>query len=363
MKIPLCRPTLTDEMKKVALEVLESRRYIKGPRAKDLERSFADYCGVKYATTVSNGSVALLVALKALDVGNDDEVIVPSHTFISTATSIVLAGAKPVFAEIDDSFNMNMDKLEEKITDKTKAVIPVHLYGQMCDMDKLIELKKKHGFFIIEDSCQAHGAEYRGKKSGSFGDINCFSFFPSKNMTVCGDGGIVVTDDENLDKKTKMFRDHGRDYTNKTGKYLHETLGFNFRLSEISGAIGKIQLEHLDGWIERRRKIAKLYDELLTDKVMKPVELKDRKHVYYLYVIRTEKRDELKEFLKNEEIESGIHYPIPLHKQPIFMPNNISLPKTELICSQILSLPMFPQLNDEEIKHICEKINSFFADS
>jgi dTDP-4-amino-4,6-dideoxygalactose transaminase len=359
MKIPLCKPTLTEEMKKVALEVLESGRYIKGPRIKDFEKNFSDYCNVKHGIAVSNGTTALYVALRSLELQKGDEVILPSHTFVSTGSMIVLAGGKPVFVDVDDSYNMDMEDLEKRVTEKTKAVIPVHLYGQMCDMNRLQELKDKYGFSIIEDAAQAHGAEYKKKKSGGFGDINCFSFFPSKNITVCGDGGMIVTNNDELEIKSRMIRDHGRDYRDKEGKYFHRMLGFNFRLSEILGAIGNVQLQNLDEWVKERRKLASIYDDLLTDNLIKPEELENRKHVYYVYVIRTEKRDELMEFLKKHEIETGIHYPVPLHQQPIFKPNDYNLPKTELLSKQILSLPMFPTLKEEEVKYVCEKINKF----
>ena len=346
-------------MKEKVLQVLDSGRFIKGPRVKEFESEFAKYCKVKYGTAVSSGTSAIYLALRALDVGAGDEVIVPSHSFIASATPILMVGATPVFVDVDTDYNMDMNDLENKITEKTKAIICVHLYGQMCDMDRLMELKEKHGFYLIEDACQAHGAEYDSKKSGSFGDISCFSFFPSKNMTVAGDGGIAITSNEELDARLKALRDQGRDYRTKEGKYVSTILGFNFRMSEIAASVGLCQLELLDEWIKKRRKIADLYNKLLPNEIAKPNEPKYKKHVYHLYVIRTDKRNELKEYLHKDGIDTGIHYPVPIHKQPIFS-GNWKLPFTEKICKEILSLPMYPNLEKEQVEYVCEKVNDFF---
>jgi dTDP-4-amino-4,6-dideoxygalactose transaminase len=359
MKVPLCIPTITDEMKNAVLNVLDSHRYIKGPKISEFEDKFARYCGVKYGSAVSSGTSAIYLALRALDIGPKDEVIVPSFTFIASATPILFVGAKPVFVDVGHDYLMDMDDLKKKITKKTKAVVCVHLYGQMCDMDRLLELKEKYGFYLIEDACQAHGAEFKGKKSGSFGDIGCFSFFPSKNMTVCGDGGMTVTNDKELKNKIDMLRDHGRDYSTEEGKFKSTILGFNFRMSEISAAIGIEQLKHLDGWIKKRREIAKTYDNLITDKVVKPFENKNRKHVYHVYAIRSKKRDELRKFLSKNDIETGIHYPLAIHQQPIFS-GRWNLPLTEKFCKEILSIPIFPSMKKEQIEFVAEKINEFF---
>jgi dTDP-4-amino-4,6-dideoxygalactose transaminase len=359
--IPLSKPVITEEMKKKVLEVLDSGRFIKGPRVKEFEEEFARYCGVRYGTAVSSGTAAIYLALRALDIKEGDEVITPSHSFIATAEPILMVGAKPVFVDIGEDYNLDVDDVKRKITDRTRDVICVHLYGQMCDMDRLIELTDKHGLYLIEDAAQAHGAEYDGKKAGSFGDLACFSFFPSKNMTVAGDGGMVVTNDGELDAKIKSLRDHGRDYRKEDGKFSSTMLGFNFRMSEISAVIGIEQLRHLDEWIDKRREIANWYNELLeaNDEIMRPKEFERRKHAYHLYVIRSEKRDELKEFLFSKGIETGIHYPLAIHQQPIFS-GNYNLPKTERICREVLSLPMYPGLKEEEVEFVCEKVNEFF---
>lgn len=358
--IPLSKPVITEEMKKKVQEVFDSGRFIKGPKVKEFEDGFAKYCGgVRYGAAVSSGTAAIYLALRALDVKRGDEVICPSHSFIATAEPILMIGAKPVFADIGADYNLDLDDLEERITERTKAVICVHLYGQMCDMDRLVELTERHGLYLIEDAAQAHGAEYNGKKSGSFGDIACFSFFPSKNMTVAGDGGMTVTNDEELDARVKALRDHGRDYRRKDGKFSSTSLGLNFRMSEISAVVGMVQLKHLDGWIKKRREIASWYNELLDGAVDKPKEFERRKHAYHLYVIRNKERAKLKEFLYSNGIESGIHYPLAIHQQPIFS-GTWNLPRTEKACREILSLPVYPGLKKEEVEFVSEKVNEFF---
>jgi len=357
--IPLARPIITEEMRREVLEVLDSGRFVSGPRIEQFEEVFAGYCNAKKATAVSSGTAAIYLALQALGVGPGDRVACPSLSFVATASPILLLGAKPVFVDVGDDYCMDMDDLELKLGDKTKAVITVHLYGQMGDMGKLMELKRKHGFFLVEDACQAHGAEYQGKKAGSFGDIACFSFYPSKNMTVAGEGGMVVTSDKELDVKIKALRNHGIVHGKGRGEYVSELLGFNFRMSEIAAAIGIVQLKHLEDWIKRRREIADLYSRLLPPQVVGPKEYPGRKSVYCLYVIRTEKRDQLRQFLAERDIATGIHYPVPLHKQPVFATNE-HLGRTEAICQQILSLPMFPQLREEEVEFVCQTINDFY---
>lgn len=356
--IQLSVPTITEQMRAKVLEILDSGRFIKGPNVEAFEEEFSRYCGARYGVSANSGTSAIFIALKALGIGPGDEVIVPSHTFVASATPVLMVGATPVFVDINDDYLMDVADVERKITSRTKAVICVHLYGQMCDMVKLLKLKEKFGFALVEDCCQAHGAEYDGQRAGSFGEAGCFSFFPSKNMTVAGDGGMVVTSDEKLYNTMKMLRDHGRDYSMKEGKYKSTILGYNFRMSEIAAAMGLCQLKLIDDWSERRRDIARQYDELLTDKLIKPLAAKNKKHVYHLYVIRMKRRDELKDFLHKNDIETGIHYPVPVHKQPIF--EECRLPNTEKVCREILSLPMYPLLGDEQVTHISNKINEFF---
>ncbi|VVB60037.1 Aspartate aminotransferase [uncultured archaeon] len=355
IKIPLSKPTITEEMKDAVLKVLDSSRFVKGPVLEKFESEFSKYCGAKYGVGVSSGTAAIYLALRALDIKSGDEVIVPSLSFIASASPILMVGATPKFVDVDESYCIDINDLKKKISGKTKAIICVHLYGQMCNMDEIMALKEKYGFVLIEDCAQAHGAEFRGKKAGSFGDISAFSFFPSKNMTVCGDGGMAITSDSGLYEKLKMLRDHGR-----TDKYLHHILSMNFRMSEISAAIGMEQLKHLDEWDAKRREIAKIYNQLLSGKIEKPREFEHRKHVYHLYVIRAKNREELKEYLLKNEIASDVHYPVPIHLQPIFSKYSAPLKNTERFAKEILSLPIYPGLEKKEIEEVCEKVNLYF---
>ena len=364
MNIPLSKAFINERMKKHVIKVLESGRYVKGPEVKKFEEEFAKYCKVKYGTAVSNGTMAIYIALRALGIKKGDEVIVPGNSFIASATPILLVGAKPVFADVDETYTIDPKDLENKITSRTKAVIAVHLYGQPCDMDRIMRLKKKYKFYLIEDCAQAHGAEYKGKKVGSFGEIGCFSFYPSKNMTVAGDGGMCITSNKKLDRAMKMLRDHGRDFSKPEGKYTHEILGFNFRMSEISATVGREQLKLLNRFIEKRRKIAKKYDKGLTSKITKPFVAKGRKHVYHLYVIRTEEanRDRLIEYLKKNGIAPDVHYRLPIHLQPIFKEYKTKLKNVEKFSKQIISLPIYPLLKNKEQQYIIKKINRFFGE-
>jgi dTDP-4-amino-4,6-dideoxygalactose transaminase len=288
-----------------------------------------------------------------------DEVIMPAFTFIATACTAVDFGAKPVFADIDPvTYTMDIEDVKKKITDKTKAIVPVHLYGHPVDMDPLMELAQEKGIYVIEDACQAHAGEYKGKRLGSIGDAGCFSFYPSKNMTVAGDGGMAVSKWPEIAEKVRMIRDQGR----KT-KYEHEIFGFNFRMSEIHAGIGKHHLEHLEDWTEARRKFAARYTELLADVdgIIKPTEADWAKHVYHLYVIRVKERAKLSEFLGKHEISTVMHYPVPVHRQPAItnLFGETSLPKTEECSKEVLSLPMHPFLDDEKQIFVADKVKEF----
>ncbi len=359
MRIPLSRPLVTPKMINAAVKVLKSGLYIKGPIVKKFEEEFSNYCGTKFGTATCNGTASIYIALRALGVGRGDEVVVPSHSFIASASPILMCGAKPVFVDVDETYTIDIKDLKSKLTTNTKAVIAVHLYGQMCEMDELLALKEKKGFYLVEDAAQAHGAKYHGKKAGSIGDIACFSFFPAKNMTVCGDGGMVITSDPELYKKTQTLRDHGRNYSKKEGKYISEVLTLNFRMNEIMAAIGIEQLKKLDDWNEKRIKIASSYDKYLTEKITKPTQRNNSKHVFHQYVIRVNERDKLREHLDKNDIQTGIHYPIPIHKQPIFSNFKCVLPNTEKFCRQILSLPNYPSMKIKDSKIVIDKINEF----
>jgi perosamine synthetase len=355
MQIPLSKMYVDDRIHRVVSDVLDSGRYINGQNLKAFEQEFATLCDTKYAVGVSSGTSAILLSLMALGIGEGDEVIVPSHTFIATASPAKFLGATIVYPDIDpETYTIDPAEVKRKITPRTKVIIPVHLYGHPCDMDPINGLARAHNICVIEDACQAHGATYKGRKTGSLGDVACFSFFPSKNMTVLGDGGMITTSDGQLAQKVGMLRDHGR-----TQKYVHEMLGLNCRLSEIHAAIGREQLKHLADWIERRRAIAARYNALLDGSgVVVPVEPEWAKHVYYMYVIRAKQRDKLASYLKEKGIETGIHYPVPVHRQPC-LKSDVRLPVTEKYVDEILSLPMYPQLTDEQIDYVASQVRNF----
>jgi len=358
VRIPLSKVYVDDEVKRAVLDVLDSGWFILGEKTKEFERKFADFCGTKYGIAVSSGTAAIFLSLLAIGIKPGDEVIVPSFSFIATASPILHLGAKPVFADINlKTYTIDPDNVRAKISSKTKAIIPVHLYGHPADMEPIIEIAEEKGLYIIEDACQAHGAVYKGKKVGSIGHVGCFSFYPSKNLTVCGDGGMVVTNNEEVAERIRMLRNHGR-----KEKYIHEIIGYNLRFNEIQAAIGLVQLQKLPYFIQQRRRIAKLYDELLTDLVIKPVEETWAKHVYHLYVIRTRLRDELRKYLLSHGVSTGIHYPIPIHKQPTILKTlrkHFKLPKSENAANTVLSLPIYPGLKEHQVVYVCDLINNF----
>lgn len=350
--IPLAKPIITKEMEDAVIKVLKSGKFILGEEIKKFEKEFSDYCNVRYGIGVSSGTSALHLALLALGVGRGDEVLLPANTYVATAFAISHCGAKPIFVDVDESYTINVDLIEEKISRKTKAIIPVHLYGHPCKMDRIMEIAEKYNLKVIEDACQAHGAEFEGKKVGSFGDVGCFSFFPSKNMMCGGDGGMVTTNDEEIKNRVMKLRNQGG-----VNKNVHELIGYNSRLSEISAAIAREQLRYLDGWNGKRRGNAAYYTKHLEDKVITPRE-KWEKHVFHLYVIRTKRRDNLKKYLLKNNIGVGIHYPKPIYKQPCYN-LKFNCPIAEKYSKEILSLPMFPELKKEGIEFISEKIKEF----
>ena len=357
------RQSIDKETIDAAINVLKSGWYISGDRVAAFEEAFSRFCGTKSAVGVSSGTAALHLALLGCGVGAGDEVITTPFTFIATANAIVHTGAKPVFSEIDaETFNIDPSKIEEKITGRTKAIVPVHIYGHPVDMDPIMEIAQKHDLKVIEDACQAHGAEYNGRKIGSIGDAACFSFFPSKVMTVCGDGGMVTTSDEGVAEWVAMLRNQGR----KPGeKYVHSSVGFNYRMSELPAAVGAIQLKHLPEWIEKRREIASMYNRLLgkSARVRTPVEKEWAKAVYYVYTILSGDREGLASKLKEEGIPTGVYYPVPVHKQPSYSAfNGQSFPISEKASSEILSLPMHPYLKKEDVSRIAEAITSITGD-
>ncbi|WP_424353743.1 DegT/DnrJ/EryC1/StrS family aminotransferase [Methanobacterium sp. MBAC-LM] len=344
--------SINEELNFNIQRVLKSGFYVLGEEVKKFEEDFSKYTGTNYAVGVNSGSDALFLALKSIGIGKGDEVITVSHTFISTVDAIIRNGAKPVFVDISpDTYCMDVSKIEEKITDKTKAILPVHLYGHPADMDLICKLKKNYGLYVIEDACQAHGAEYNGKKAGSMGDMGCFSFYPTKNLGAYGDGGAVVTDNEEIKEKLIQMRNYGQ-----SKKYHHDFVGVNSRLDELQAVILQTKLKHLDKWIERRRKNAEMYTELLQDSdIITPVEKRFAKHAYHLYVIRSKDRDYLKNKLLKNDIHPQIHYPVPVHKQTAYPKwNGLNLEATDQVCSEILSLPLHPWMDCEEISKVTD---------
>jgi len=343
---------IREEINVAFQDVLKDGMFILGEHLTKFEQDFSKYIGVKHGIGVNSGSDALLLALRSIGIQPGDEIITVSHTFISTVDSIVRNGAQPIFVDIDpETYTLDVNQVKEKITPKTRALLPVHLYGHPVDMKPLQEIAHERDLYIIEDACQAHGASYRNQKVGSLGDIGCFSFYPTKNLGCYGDGGMVVTDNTTLATELRMQRNYG-----KSSKYLHDFIGCNSRLDEIQASILSVKLRWLDTWNERRRKLAGIYQEILGDShVILPIEKDYARHVFHLFVIRVEDRDSLEEDLRKKDIQTQIHYPVPVHLQKPYL-GNCSLPATEKICRQILSLPIHPYLKEEEIEFVAKSV-------
>jgi dTDP-4-amino-4,6-dideoxygalactose transaminase len=336
--------------------VLDNCSFVLGREVASFERAFADYVGAKGAVGVASGTAALHLGLLACGVGLGDEVITTAHTFIATAEAISHTGARPVFVDVDpQTYNIDPEKVEEAITPRTKAVLPVHLYGHPADMESLLSIARRHNLWLIEDAAQAHGAEYKGRRCGSMGHLACFSFYPGKNLGAYGDAGAVTGNDEALVARVRKLRDHGR-----TKKYEHEEIGYGERLDTLQAVILMAKLLYLEAWTEARRAHARLYNELLADyKVITPYESPEVRHVYHLYVTRTEHRDEILHHLNSRGIGVGMHYPIPVHRQPAYASKGygaVSLPNTERISGEIISLPMYPELTEEQIAYVVETL-------
>lgn len=363
MQIPLVDlrkqyEAIQEEVQATIGQVLEGMQLFLGENVQAFEEEFARYCGTEFAIGVGSGTEALHLALLACGVGPGDEVITVSHTFIATAEAIALVGGVPVFVDIDPAtYNIDPSQIEERITPRTRAILPVHLYGHPAEMKPILELASRYNLRVIEDACQAHGALYHGKRVGSLGDVGCFSFYLAKNLGAYGEGGMVVTNNPEIAQTTRLLRNHGSE-----SKYSHVLLGVNARLDEIQAAILRKKLPHLDEWNEGRRRLARCYDESLPSEMVKPIEQSQCRHVYHLYVIRTPERDQLREWLKARGVDTGIHYPLPIHLQKacqIYGCGNGLLPVTEEIAGQILSLPMYPELTEEEVRYICDSIREF----
>lgn len=351
---------IKSEVKERLDRVLESSQFALGTQVEEFEKNFARFCGAKYCVACNSGTSALHLALLASGIQPGDEVIIPSHTFIATAEAVSYCGAVPVFAEIDPrTYTLDPARIEERITMKTKAVVPVHLYGQPADMEPIKRICQARGFILIEDAAQAHGARYRGKRVGSLGNTACFSFYPGKNLGAYGEGGAVVTDDKEAAETMRILRDHGQ-----PRKYHHEKIGFNYRMDGFQGAVLNVKLKYIEEWNSLRRKKAELYNDLLEGvPVVTPYEPEYAESVFHLYVILTERRDALQEYLKEKGIYTGLHYPIPVHLQKAYRFLSYQkgdLPVTEWVANSLLSLPLYPELEDSHIRYVCKSIKNFF---
>ena len=360
--IPPANPVFNKEMEDAAINALRNERFILGESVDKFEEEFAKYVGTDYAVSVSSGTNALHLAQIAADLPIAGEIITVASSYIATANSILHANGTPIFCDINNEYTIDVGQITGKISKRTKGIMPVHLYGHPADIDEINDIAKKNNLFVIEDCAQSHGALYKGKMTGTFSDMGCFSFYSTKNMTVCGDGGMVTTNNEKYSEKLKLLRNHGQH-----PKDVHTIVGYTARLNTVNAAIGRVQLKYLPKWIESRRRIAKTYCNLLSDVdeiVLPPGDTEIKKPSYHLFEIKTEKRDDLLKFLRDEGIICLIHYPTPIPYQPIYKKlfgnKEGSFPKSEELSIQAMDLPMFPELNDEQIKYISEKIHEYF---
>jgi dTDP-4-amino-4,6-dideoxygalactose transaminase len=358
-KISLSKCFIGPEVEEAALRALRSGQYILGKECQAFEAELAAHTGTKHCVLGSSWTLIVYLLHQLQGVGPGDEIIVPSHTAFPTMEPLIHLGARPVFVDVDDTFVMDLDQVEAAISPRTVGIIPVYLYGHPADVDRVLAIAAKHHLWVIEDCAQAQGAKYKGRTAGSMGDFGAFSFFPSKNLTVLGDGGCITTNNTQMAERLRMLRNHGRQ-----GKYDHEFPGYNVRFNEINAAIGRVMLKHLDAFNENRRKIARHYSQRLHGIVQTPPERDWATAVYHMYVTRCERRDELQKFLKERNIETGIHYPKPNHLQPAvtglfpFVPR---LPRTEQIVKEILSLPIHGEMALDAADQVCDAIAEFYG--
>lgn len=380
--------SLAEELNKVTIDVLSSANYIMGKNVLEFEKEFAEFLGVKHAISVGNGTDALVVALKAMGIGEGDEVITTPFTFFATAEAISAVGATPVFVDVNkEDFNIDATKIEEKITNKTKAIIPVHIFGQCADMDSINEIAKKHNLFVVEDACQAIGGKYKGKRIGSLGDVACFSFFPTKNLGCAGDGGMIVTDNDEIAIIARALRTHGsgengqkafnllnnieeniatsegaNDTVYNPLKYYNYLIGFNTRLDAIQAAILRVKLKEIDKWNARRREIVNEYNEAFKDvDLVTPYCNDNIEHVYHMYILQSENREEVLTKLKEKGVATGVYYPIPLHLQKVYKDlgyNEGDMPVSEYLSHRTFAIPVYPELNEEQIKYIIDSVKN-----
>jgi dTDP-4-amino-4,6-dideoxygalactose transaminase len=352
---------IADEVDEAIRRVVSSAEFILGADLESFENEFAGYCGARYGVGVDSGASALELSLRACGIGPGDEVITVSHTFIATVSAISWTGAHPVLVDIDpQTFNIDPTRIEQALTGRTRAIIPVHLYGQTADMRPINEIARAHGLVVIEDACQAHGAQFEGRRAGSLADVACFSFYPGKNLGAYGDAGMIVTSDAKIAAKARMLRNYGQRTKNK-----HEMLGYNRRLDNLQAALLRVKLRYLDRWNALRQSAARMYDEILggVETVVVPWRRTSDSHVYHLYVIKHECRDSLLAHLAAHEVSAGLHYPIPVHRQPSYEFLGLevgALPATEHAASRVLSLPIYPEIEAEQIEKVCSLIKSFW---
>ena len=354
---------IRDELNQAIQRVMERADFALGEDVVRFEEEFAAFCGTRHAVGVDSGLSALELSLRALGIGPGHEVIVPAHTFIATAAAVTFAGARPILVDVDPAmYNIDVAQVEAAITPRTRAIIPVHLYGLPAAVDAIMSLADRHDLAVIEDACQAHGAYYKGRRVGSLGHAAAFSFYPTKNLGGCGDAGVLVTDDAQVAERVRAMRNCGQ-----REKYLHELAPFNHRLDTIQAAILRVKLRYLDQWNAARRRSAALYtEELAGSGVTTPCESPDATHVYHLYVIRTQERDGLQAYLREQGIGTAIHYPVPIYQQPYYAAAGFQprkYPATEQLCGEILSLPMFPEMTPEQVEHVAATVSDFQARS
>ncbi len=377
--------SLKEELDHAALEVLHSGKYILGDEVAQFEKEFADYCGTKYAVGVGNGTDALVLALLAAGIGQGDEVITCAMSFFATAEAIAVVGATPVFVDCTkDTYVIDAEAIESRITERTKGIIPIHLYGQCADMDRINEIAKRYKLYVIEDCAQAAGAEYKGNKAGSLGDMGCISFFPTKNLGCAGDGGMIVTDNEELYHLCQAYRVHGSgingflaygkkkgidvgpesiDFHGNLPKYFNFVIGHNSRLDALQAALLRVKLPHLDGWNRKRGEMADRYQKEITNPaVKKPVCGSSSSHIYYVYVMEVEDRDGFRAYMEECGIATGVYFPIPLHLQKVFEDLGYQMgdmPNAEYLAEHGVAIPMFPELSEEELKRVIDCVNAW----
>jgi len=367
MKVPFLdlktqHASIRNEIDAVIKQVIDNTAFAGGPFVAQFEKEFASFCQGDFAIGVGSGTDALWLSLLALEIGSHDEVITVPNTFIATAEAISFCGARPVFVDIDEkTYTMKPELIEAAITPRTKAIIPVHLYGQMADMDPIMEVARKHKLYVIEDACQAHGATYKGRAAGSMGDAGCFSFYPGKNLGACGEAGAVVTNNPDLDKKIRILRDHGQPQ-----KYHHSAIGWNARMDGFQGAILTVKLKYLNQWTEARRRNAALYSKLFStvDGIQIPAEADYAKHVYHIYPILVKNRDALIAYLEGQGVSCGIHYPVPVHLTEAYRFLSCKkgdFPESEKSAAHVLSLPMYPELTDNQIQYVVNSVIAFYT--